>query len=78
MNCQAMGLSFSSPFGIPKQVLAIFGDGDVGMHAASIHADDRLGQKAGGDTQSCGNLATDELIKLDLIGRSHYVANSCN
>ena len=32
--------------GIPEQVLAVFADGDVGVHAAAVHADDRLGQEA--------------------------------
>ena len=31
--------------GIPEDVLAVFADGNVGVHAAAVHAHDRLGQE---------------------------------
>jgi hypothetical protein len=30
-------------FGVPEQVLAVFADRNVGVHAAAVHADDGLG-----------------------------------
>ena len=44
------------------------------MHAGAVDADDRLGQEAGGHAHLRGDLAADELVELDLVGRSDRVA----
>ncbi len=61
-------LSFSSPFAIPEQVLAVLADRNVGVHAAAVHADDRLGQEGRGQAHVGRHLAADQLVKLDLVG----------
>ena len=55
--------------GIPEQVLAALADRNVGVHAASVDADDRLGQEAGGHAQAGGHLAADQFVELNLVGR---------
>ena len=43
------------------------------MHAAAIDAHHRLRQEARRETHLIGHLATDQLVKLDLIGGPDYV-----
>ena len=54
--------------GIPEEILAVLGDGDVGVHAAAVDADDGFRQEAGGQAHLVGDLAADQLVELDLIG----------
>src|SRR5262249_19052449 len=60
---------FLFALGIPEKVLAVFADGDVGMHAAAVHTHDGFGKETGGEPHLGGHLATDELVKLNLVGR---------
>src|SRR6185437_1598403 len=54
--------------GIPEQVLAALADGDIGVHAAAVHADDWLGQEGGRHPQLCRDFAADQFVDLDLVG----------
>jgi len=38
-------LSFSSPLIGTEKILAVLADGNVGVHAAAVHADNGLGRK---------------------------------
>ena len=67
-NCPAELAELLFALGIPEQVLAAFADGDVGVHAAAVHADDRLGQERRGQAHLGGDLAADQLVELDLVG----------
>src|ERR1019366_6506283 len=58
--------------GVPKQVLALLADRNVGMHAAAIHSDHRFGQERRGETHLGGYLAADQLVKLDLVGGIYH------
>ena len=60
--------------GIPKEVLALFADGDVGVHAVAVDSDHRLGQKGDGGAHAGRYLAADEFVELDLIGGGYYFA----
>jgi hypothetical protein len=42
---------------VPEEVGLALGDGDVGVHAAAVDADDGLGQEAGGVAHVVGDLA---------------------
>ena len=57
---------------IPEDVLAVLGDRHVGVHAAAVHADDRLRQEAGGQPHLGGHLAADQLVELDLVRRRDH------
>ena len=57
---------------VPEQVGLALGDGYVGVHAAAVDADDGLGQEAGGVAHVGGDLAAEQLVELDLVGRGHY------
>jgi len=57
---------------VPEQVGRALGDGDVGVHSATVDAHDGLGQEAGGVTRVGGDLAAEQLVELDLVGRGHY------
>src|SRR5712664_1613845 len=59
---------FLFAFGIPEQVVAIFANGNVCVHAVPVDAHDRLGQEADGQLQLGSDLATDQFVELDLIG----------
>src|SRR5262249_40883912 len=65
---------FFFALGIPEEVFASLADGDIGVHTASVYAHHGLGQEAGGETHLVGHLAADQLVELDLVGRSHYFA----
>src|SRR5713101_329577 len=54
--------------GVPEQVLAVFADRNVGVHAAAVDANDRLRQKASGESHVGGHLAANQLVKLNLVG----------
>jgi hypothetical protein len=54
---------------VPEQVGLALGDGDVGVHAAAVDADDGLGQEAGRVAHVVGDLAAEQLVELDLVGR---------
>ena len=41
------------------------------MHAAAVDANHRLGQEAGGQSHVARDLAADQFVELDLIGRGH-------
>ena len=43
------------------------------MHAAAVHADDRLRQEAGGQAHLGRDLAADQLVELDLVGGRHNI-----
>src|SRR5882724_13096830 len=58
-------------FGVPEQVLSVFADGNVGVHAVAVYTDHRLGQERSCQSHSGRNLAADEFIQLDLVGRGH-------
>ena len=59
--------------GIPEQVFAVFADGDIGVHAAAIHADHRLRQEARREAHVRGHLAANQLVKLNLVrGGNHF------
>src|SRR6476646_5604759 len=53
---------------VPEKVLAVFADGNVGVHAVAVHANHRLGQERCGQSHAGGDLAADQLIELDLVG----------
>src|SRR5205085_6117242 len=42
--------------GIPEKVFAVLADGNVGVHAAAVHANNGLGQEAGGEAHVRGDL----------------------
>jgi hypothetical protein len=44
------------------------------VHAAAVHAHHRLGQKAGRVAHVVGDLAAEQLVELDLIGRGNNFA----
>lgn len=54
--------------GIPEKILAVFADGDVGVHAAAVDANDGLRKEGSGEAHFVGDLATDEFVELDLVG----------
>src|ERR1035441_7300638 len=56
---------------IPEQIGLALGDGDVGVHAAAVDADDRLVQVAGREAHVVGDLAGEQLVELNLVGRAH-------
>ena len=47
---------FFFAFRIPEKILPGFADGNVGVHAAAVHADNRLRQEAGRETHLRGDL----------------------
>src|SRR5260370_41773309 len=53
---------------MPEEVFAVFADGDVGVHAAAIHADYRLRQEASSEPHVGGDLAANQFVKLNLVG----------
>src|ERR1700733_15447027 len=62
------------PFRIPEQILAALADRNVGVHSATIHSDHRLWQKGRCAAHSSRNLAANELVELNLVGRRHDLA----
>ncbi len=56
---------------VPEEIGLALGDGDVGVHAAAVDADHGLGQEAGGVAHVGGDLAAEELVELNLVGRGH-------
>ena len=54
--------------GIPHLILPALAHRHVGVHAAAVHAHDRLGQETGGQPHVGGHLAADQLVKLNLVG----------
>src|SRR6266852_5580169 len=54
--------------GIPKEVLAILADGNVGVHATAVHAHDGFGEKARSEAHVRGYLPADQFVELNLIG----------
>src|SRR6202035_2203716 len=54
--------------GVPEQVLAVFADRNVGVHAAAVDADDRFRQERCGQAHVGSDLAADQLVELDLVG----------
>jgi hypothetical protein len=62
--------SFSRPLGSQKRLVLplVSGDGDIGVHAAAVDADDGLGQVAGGVAHAVGDLAGEQLVELNLVG----------
>src|SRR4029077_6967128 len=65
---------FLFPFGIPKQVLPFFADRHVGVHSASVHAHDGLGEKTCAKPHIRGYLAADQLVELNLICSSDHLS----
>ena len=59
--------------GIPEEVLAVLAHRNVGVHAAAVDAHHRLGQEAGGHAHLGGDLAADQLVELDLVGRGDHL-----
>src|ERR1019366_2288565 len=59
---------------IPHEIDLVLGDGDVGVHAAAVDADDGLGQEAGGVANVVGNLTREQLVELDLVCSSDNFA----
>src|ERR1700722_9591223 len=53
---------------IPKKILALVADRNVGVHAAPVYAHNRLGQKRRGESHVGCDLAADQLVNLNLIG----------
>src|SRR4029077_13395648 len=72
-ECPAGRAEFLFSLWIPEEVLSIC-DRYIGVHPAAVNADDRFGQKRGRQTHVRSNLATDQLVELDLVGRSHDFA----
>ncbi len=56
---------------VPEEVGLALGDGDVGVHAAAVHAHDRLGQEAGRVAHVVGDLPAEQLVELNLVGCGH-------
>src|ERR1700681_4171496 len=65
---------FLFTLGIPEEILSPLADGNVSMHAVSIHAYHRLGQKARSHSHARGHLAANQFIKLNLIRGRNYFA----
>ena len=59
---------------VPEQIGLALGDGDVGVHAAAVDAHHGLGQEAGRVAHVVGDLAGEQLVELDLVGRGHHFA----
>src|SRR5579862_5248504 len=59
---------------VPEEIGLALGNRDVGVHAAAVDADDRLGQEARGETVVVGDLAAEELVELDLVGGGYHFA----
>ena len=59
---------------VPEQIGLALGDGNVGVHAAAVDADDGLGQEAGGVAHVVGDLPAEQLVELNLVGRRHHFA----
>ena len=59
---------------VPEEIGLALGDGDVGVHAAAIDAGDGLGQEASGIAHVGGDLAAEQLVELDLVGRGDDLA----
>src|ERR1017187_4492236 len=58
-------------FLVPEEIGLALGDGDVGVHAAAVHADNRLGQEACRVAHVCGNLTAQQFVELNLVGGGH-------
>jgi hypothetical protein len=74
MKLPAEGWRASPALWIPEEVGLALGDGHVGVHAAAVDADDRLGQEAGRVAHVVGHLAAEQLVELDLVGRGNHFA----
>ena len=59
---------------VPEEIGLALGDGDVGVHAAAVDADDRLGQEAGGEAVVVGDLAAEQFVELNLVGGGDHLA----
>ena len=59
---------FFFTLGIPEEVFAVLADGNIGVHAAAVDTDDRLGKEAGGEAHIRGDLAANQLVELNLVG----------
>src|SRR5579871_2064630 len=57
---------------IPEDVLAVLRNRNIGVHAATIDADNRLRQEARRHTHLRSNLTADQLVQLNLIGSSNH------
>ena len=74
MNFQPKLLSCSRSLRIPEEVAAVLADRNVGVHAAAVDADDRLGQEARRHAELRCHLAADQLVELNLVGCQDDVA----
>jgi len=59
---------FFFSLGIPEQILAVFADGDIGVHAASVDPNDGLRKEGSGEAHFVGDLAANQFVKLNLVG----------
>ena len=73
-NCPADLAELLFALRIPEQVLAVLADGNVGVHAAAVHADHRLRQEGRGQAHVGRHLAADQLVELDLVGGGDHFA----
>jgi hypothetical protein len=73
MNSQPKRRAFPGPW-VPEKVGLALGDGHVGVHAAAVDADHRLGQEAGRVAHVVGDLAGEQLVELNLVGGSNHFA----
>src|SRR6267378_3183621 len=62
--------------GIPEEVFAVLADRNVSVHPVAIDADHRLRQEARRETHVGGDLAADQLVKLNLVGGDNDFAVS--
>ena len=68
-NCPSHLAELLLALRIPEQVLAVLADRNVGVHAAAVDADHRLGQERCRQPHVGRHLAADQLVELNLIGR---------
>ncbi len=63
---------------IPEQVLAALGDRHIRVHAAAVHAHNRLRQEARRHAHLRRHLAADQLVQLNLVRSGNHFAVACS
>ena len=74
MNAQPILLSFSSPLASQNRFLPFLLIGNIGVHAAAVHANHRFRQERCRQAHVGGDLAANQLVELDLVGGGHHFA----
>lgn len=58
-------------FGSIEDIFAVFFDGEVEVHSASVDAGNRFGEKGRRHTHRFGHLSADKFVEGDIVARTH-------